>query len=39
MSENELDIFNAVFPVQRQRYYRETVILVDQGGSYDINKT
>ena len=31
--------FNAVFPVQRQRYYRETVILVDQGGSYDINKT
>ncbi|MFP1527461.1 hypothetical protein ACLB1R_06925 [Escherichia coli] len=22
--------FNAVFPVQRQRYYRETVILVDQ---------
>ncbi len=31
--------FNAVFPVQRQRYYRETVILVDQGGSYGINKT
>ncbi|EGI94707.1 cytochrome c-type protein torY [Shigella boydii 5216-82] len=31
--------FDAVLPVQRQRYYRETVILVDQGGSYDINKT